>query len=54
MRAILVEININLDSQRKILADLEGVGFSHDPKEAETCRYKEGPFAGSGNYIFRR
>jgi FkbM family methyltransferase len=54
VRSVLVEINTALDEHWEIVDVMLGHGFDYAADEAEKARRKEGPFAGTGNYVFRR
>ena len=54
VRSLLIEINQNLADHMQIIADLEALGFHHDPAQAAAAQRKEGPFKGVAEYVFKR
>lgn len=54
VKSILVEINTNLEQHRKVIADLQALGFGFSEQQATLARRTEGAFKGTGNYVFRR
>ncbi len=54
LRSILVEINTNLEMHRKIISDLQELGFSYSLAQVAKALRTEGAFTGVGNHVFRR
>jgi FkbM family methyltransferase len=54
LRSVLVELNTNLDEHWSIVDLMLGHGFSYSEEEAARARREDGPFKGTGNYVFRR
>jgi FkbM family methyltransferase len=53
-QTVLIEIDSGRPEHLRIIAGLEDMGFGYDASQVERSRRTEGPFAGIGNYIFRR
>ncbi len=54
VKSVLIELNTALDEHWEIVDDMLERGFSYDSDEADRARRTEGPFTGTGNYVFRR
>jgi FkbM family methyltransferase len=54
LKSILVEINTNLEQHRRIITDLQELGFTYSEQQAATALRTEGAFKGVGNHVFRR
>lgn len=54
LKSVLVEINTNLEQHRKIIADMQALGFDYSAEQVALAQRKEGAFKGVGNYVFRR
>lgn len=54
LRSILVEINTNLELHRKIVSDLQQLGFRYSAEQVAKALRTEGAFTGVGNHVFRR
>lgn len=54
LKSVLIEINTNLDQHRKIVSDLQALGFTYSEKQVAKAVRTEGPFSGIGNYVFSR
>lgn len=54
LRSLLIEINTNLEQHRKIISDMETLGFSYSRDQVARALRTEGPFSGIGNYVFTR
>lgn len=52
--SVLVEINAKRDDHWEILDFMLEQGFHYSEEEAQRARRTSGPFAGTGNYVFRR
>jgi len=53
-RSVLVELNTNLDEHWSIVDLMLERGFGYSEEEAARARRDDGPFKGTGNYVFRR
>lgn len=53
-KSVLVEINSKLDSHWEIIDLMLELGYAYSLVEADEARRAEGPFEGTGNYVFRR
>jgi FkbM family methyltransferase len=54
LRSLLVELNQNLGDHRALVAELNALGFAHDPAQVARAERKEGAFKGCAEYVFRR
>jgi FkbM family methyltransferase len=54
VKSVLIEINTALDEHWEIIDGMLARGFEYDSAEADRARRTEGPFTGTGNYVFRR
>jgi len=54
LRSVLVEINTNLELHRKVIADMQALGFTYSDAQVAQAQRREGHFKGVGNYVFRR
>jgi len=54
LRSVLVELNTNLDEHWSIVDLMLERGFGYSEEEAARARRDDGPFKGTGNYVFRR
>jgi FkbM family methyltransferase len=54
VKSALVEVNTKLDEHWGIVDFMLERGFRYSEEEADRARRKDGPFAGTGNYVFRR
>ena len=54
LKSILIEINTNLEQHRRIISELEPLGFTYSDAQVAKALRTEGPFKGVGNYVFRR
>ena len=54
VEALLIEVNPHLAEHRAMVEDLAALGFRHDPAQAEAVSRPDGPFAGVGEWLFRR
>jgi FkbM family methyltransferase len=54
LASVLIELNTNLEQHRKIVTDMQSLGFSYSAEQAASALQTEGPFKGIGNYVFRR
>jgi FkbM family methyltransferase len=54
LRSVLVELNINLDEHWTVVDLMLEHGFRYSEEEAARARRADGPFKGTGNYVFRR
>jgi hypothetical protein len=53
-RSLLIEVNQNLADHRQMVAELNRLGFIHDPAQVARAERKEGPFKGCAEYVFQR
>jgi FkbM family methyltransferase len=54
LKSVLVEINTNLELHRKIIADMQSLGFGFSEQQVAKAQRTEGAFKGVGNYVFIR
>jgi len=54
LKSVLIEINTNLAQHRKIIADMEALGFRFSERQVAQAQRNEGTFKGVGNYVFYR
>ena len=54
MKSLLVEINQNLPDHMQLVAELNGLGYRHDPAQVARVERKAGPFKGCAEYVFER
>jgi hypothetical protein len=54
LKSVLVELNTNLDSHRRIIDDMSALGFSLSNDQVNAAIRNKGRFKGVGNHIFRR
>ena len=54
LRSVLIEINTNLEQHRKIVTNMQALGFTYSEQQVARAVRTEGPFTGIGNYIFSR
>jgi FkbM family methyltransferase len=54
VRSVLIELNTALDEHWEVVDVMLERGFAYDADEADRARRTEGPFTGTGNYVFRR
>lgn len=54
MKSLLIETNQNLDDHRKMVKDLNAMGFMHDPAQVARAERKQGTFKGVAEHVFRR
>jgi hypothetical protein len=53
-KSLLIEVNHNIPDHREMVAELNGLGFRHDPAQVARAERKDGPFKGCAEYVFRR
>jgi FkbM family methyltransferase len=53
-KSLLIEVNHNIPDHHEMVAELNGLGFKHDPAQVARAERKEGPFKGCAEYVFRR
>lgn len=51
---LLIEVNPALAEHRAMAAELADFGFRHDPDQARAASRPDGPFAGVGEWLFKR
>jgi len=54
VRSVLIEINTNLDDHWEIVDRMVAMGFDYSQAQVDAAQRTAGPFAGVGNYVFRR
>lgn len=54
LASVLIELNTNLEQHRKIVTDMQALGFNYSAEQAARALPTEGRFKGIGNYVFRR
>ena len=54
LRSLLIETNPNLDDHRRMIGELQSLGFRYDPVQVAAAERKAGPFKGVAEYVFRR
>jgi len=54
LRSLLIETNPNLDDHRRMIGELQSLGFRYDPAQVAAAERKAGPFKGVAEYVFRR
>ena len=54
LRSVLVELNTNLDEHWGVVDRMLEHGFGYSEDAAARARRNDGPFKGTGNYVFRR
>jgi FkbM family methyltransferase len=53
-KSLLIEVNHNIPDHRTMVAELNSLGFRHDPAQVARAERKDGPFKGCAEYVFRR
>ena len=54
LRSMLIEINQNLADHRQLVAELNALGFRHDPAQVAAAERQSGAFKGCAEYVFKR
>jgi FkbM family methyltransferase len=54
LKSLLVEINQNLEDHRRLVAELNALGYRHDPAQVARVERKDGAFKGCAEYVFER
>ena len=54
VKSVQVEINTNLAEHRAIIGEMGALGYSHSEQQVAAAQRREGPFKGTGNYVFQR
>lgn len=54
VRSLLIEINPALAPHQVMIAELNQLGFSHDPAQVARAQRKQGRFKGVAEHVFRR
>ena len=54
LRSMLIEVNQNLADHRQMVAELNALGYKHDPAQVAAAERKDGPFKGCAEYVFRK
>ena len=53
-RSLLIEVNQNLPDHLAMVAELNALGYRHDPAQVRSAERKDGPFKGCAEYVFHR
>ena len=53
-RSLLIEVNQNLADHMQMVAELNRMGFIHDPAQVARAERKQGAFKGCAEYVFQR
>ena len=54
LKSLLIEVNPALEDHRRMIAELEQLGFSYDPKQVAAAERRQGAFKGVAEYVFER
>jgi FkbM family methyltransferase len=54
LRSLLIEVNQNLADHRQMVAELNLLGYRHDPDQVAAAERKSGIFKGCAEYVFKR
>jgi FkbM family methyltransferase len=54
LKSLSIEINQNLADHRQLVAEINGMGFRHDPAQVARAVRREGAFKGCAEYVFHR
>ncbi len=54
LRSLLIEVNQNLDDHRDMVAQLNALGYKHEPSQVAAAERKDGTFKGCAEYVFKR
>lgn len=54
LRSLLIEVNQNLTDHLQMVAELNALGFRHDPAQVAAAERKSGAFKGCAEYVFKR
>jgi len=54
VKSLLIETNTNLDEHKKMVQDLEILGFKFSSEQVARAIRKSGDFEGLAEYVFRR
>jgi FkbM family methyltransferase len=54
VKSLLIETNTNLSEHKKMVQDLENLGFKFSPEQVARAIRKSGTFEGVAEYVFRR
>ena len=54
LRSLLIEVNQNLPDHLQMVAELNALGFTHDPAQVAAAERKSGAFKGCAEYVFKR
>jgi FkbM family methyltransferase len=54
VKSLLIETNQNLEDHRRMVRDLNALGFRHDPAQVARAERKAGTFKGVAEYVFQR
>lgn len=54
VKSLLIETNQNLEDHRRMVSDLNALGFAHDRAQVARAERKQGTFKGVAEYVFKR
>jgi FkbM family methyltransferase len=54
LRSLLIEVNQNLADHQQMVAELNALGYKHDPLQVAAAERKSGTFKGCAEYVFKR
>lgn len=54
LRSLLIETNQNLADHRRMVEELQSLGFRYDPTQVAAAERRDGAFKGVAEYVFRR
>jgi len=54
VKSLLIETNTKLDEHKKMVQDLEALGFKFSSEQVARAIRKSGTFEGVAEYVFRR
>ena len=54
LKSLLVEINQNLPDHMQLVAEMNALGYGHDPAQVARVERRQGPFKGCAEYVFKR
>jgi FkbM family methyltransferase len=54
LKSLLVEINQNLPDHMQLVAEMNALGYRHDPAQVARVERRQGPFKGCAEYVFKR
>jgi FkbM family methyltransferase len=54
LRSLLIEVNQNLPDHQQMVADLNALGYMHEPAQVAAAERQSGTFKGCAEYVFKR